>query len=35
MDKGYTDYLLAEDMDTGENGTNGTGGIAPMLNYND
>ena len=30
-DGGYIKYLLSEDMDPGENGTNRTGEVAPTL----
>ena len=31
MDDGYTDYLLAEDTETGEDGTNERGEVSPTL----
>ena len=31
IDDSYMDYLLAEDMHTGEDGTNETGEVAPIL----
>ena len=31
MDNGYIDCLLAKDMDTGEDGRNRTGEVAPIL----
>ena len=31
MDDGYIDCLLLDDMDTGEDGTDGMGQVAPAL----